>query len=78
MAIAGIESEEVIQGLKSALAHDLEPVIEKRVKGEIGFMLKTKLAQLQNGKDAARSGQHDPKGDISQLLELYVTGKVDF
>ena len=41
-------------------------------------MLKTKLAQLQNGKDAARSGQHDPKGDISQLLELYVTGKVDF
>lgn len=78
MAIAGIESEEVIQGLKSALAQDLEPVIEKRVKHEIGFMLKTKLAQLQNGDAGARGGQHDPKGDISQLLELYVTGKVDF
>ena len=41
LSISGIENDDVIQGIKSTLAHDLEPVITKRIKAEIAFMLKT-------------------------------------
>ena len=46
-----MDNDEAMQGLKVIIAQDLEPLIEKKVRGEMELMFKAKLEKIIGSQD---------------------------
>ena len=76
-----------MQGLKIIIAQDLEPLIEKKVRGEMELMFKAKMDRILNSQDkedskssrasikATKPSKQDKS--IALMLQDFFLGKSD-